>query len=185
MKRRARRRLAEAIGFVVGLSAVAGVALAASGSEEARAPDAEEIYRVELASYEKALGAWRRDSAVVDSVSRTVDTDSLYRLYRALLTADDPAVAYEEIACEAWRIERRYHERPANAAVRRMLDTVWRSGDADALRELNGRFPAPKQVRIEHSVCGYPGEPVGPPEVNGTSMTFEKPRPAPPRPPKR
>jgi hypothetical protein len=185
MKRRARRRLAEAIGFVLGLSAVTGVAVAASGSDEARAPDAEAIYRVELASYKKALAVWRRDSAVVDSVSRTIDTDSLYRLHRALLTAQDPAAAHQEIACEAWRIKRRYHELPASAAVRRMLDTVWNAGDADALRALKARFAEPAKVSVGHWVCGYPGEQVGPAEVSGASMMFEKARPTPPRPPKR
>ena len=185
MKRRARRRLAEVIGFVVGLIAVTGVAVASSAGDEAHAPDADEIYRVELASYEKALAEWRRDSLVVDSVSRTIDTDSLYRLHRQLLTAEDPAAAYKEIACEGWRIKRRYHERPTNAAVRRMTDTVWRPADAEALRQLKARFPEPAAVSVGHWACGYPGEQVGPAEVSGVSMMFARSRPAPPRPPRR
>lgn len=181
MRKRTRRRVAELIGFVVGSILLTCVGVAASTSDEARAPDAEAIERIELASYEKALAAWLRDSTVVDSVSRTIDTDTLYALYRKMLTAPDPAAIYQEIACEEWRLSRRHHSLPTAAAVRRMMDTVWRRDEAELVRLMNARLPKPGHVSAGHWSCGYRGEESGPAEVNGTSLAFEKPRPVRPR----
>ena len=92
---------------------------------------------------------------------------------------------YQEIACEAWRIKRRNHELPTDAAVSRMLDTVWRAGDAEAVPALDAPSPAPRHVSVGHWACGCPGESGGPADVSGTSMRAERSRPRPPRPPKR
>jgi hypothetical protein len=185
VKRRARQRLAESIGLVLALIGAAAVAVAARRADDLPAPDAEAIYRVELASYDKALTAWRRDSAVIDSVSRAIDTDTLYRLHRAVLDAPDPAAAMQEAACEEWRLSRRYQPLPAAAAHKRMTDTLWRPEDAEALRRLEARRPGLGHVQVGHWVCGYPGEERVPPEVRGASMRSAPPRPTPPRLPRR
>jgi len=180
MKRRARRRIADLIGFAVGLVVVTTVAVAASRADDLRAPDAEAIYQVELASYDKAVAKWLRDSAVIDSISRAIDTDSLYGLYRQMLDAPDAAVAAQAVACEEWRLARLYQPLPATAAVRRMRDTVWRAGDSSALRLLTQRLPELGHVQVGHWSCGYPGEVRTPPEVDGASLTNAS-RPNPPR----
>jgi hypothetical protein len=180
MKRRMRRRVAESIGFVLALVGATVVAVAARRADQRPAPDAEAIYQVELASYNKALAAWRRDSAVVDSVSRTIDTDTLFHLHRAVLGASDPAVAMQAVACEEWRLARLYQPLPAAAARKRMSDTLWRPEDAHALRRLKARHPGLGQVQFGHLACGYPGEERVPADVHGVSMRTAPPRPTPP-----
>jgi hypothetical protein len=184
MKRRTRRQIADSIGLAIALIGATAVAVAARRAEELRAPDAEAIYQVELASYGKALAAWQRDSAAVDSVSRGIDTDTLYRLHRAMLAAPDPAVVMQEIACEEWRLARRYQPLPSAAARKRMTDTVWRAEDAEALARLKAREPRVGHVQVGHWACGYPGEERIPPHVGGASMTTAAPRPVQPRPPR-
>src|SRR5687768_4155157 len=57
---------------------------------------------------ETVAAALRRDSTVIDSIVRSANTDSLYRLYRTMLYAPTPAPIYQQIICESFRIGERY-----------------------------------------------------------------------------
>src|SRR6478672_3750071 len=83
-------------------------------------------------AYHQRLAQWLRDSIVVDSVSRTVPTDSLQHLFRTLLGSPDPAPVLQEIDCEQFRLSWRYGSLPVMDAVQRMLDTTLNANDRHA-----------------------------------------------------
>jgi len=67
---------------------------------------------------------WVRDSIVRDSISRTINTDSLYRTWRRMLHAPDPVPLMGLIYCEGARLAWRYGTIPSLAASERMEDTL-------------------------------------------------------------
>lgn len=77
-----------------------------------------------------------RDSFVRDSISRTVNTDSLYRLYRRMLAAADPVPVMAMVGCELGRLSWTYGGLPVDAAVARMEDTLWRRGERDSVKRM-------------------------------------------------
>jgi hypothetical protein len=79
---------------------------------------------------------------VVDSISRTIDTDSLYRIYRGALKADNPEPLFQQAGCEQARLYRRYGSMPARAAVERMEDTLWKAHERAAVIRMAARLPS-------------------------------------------
>lgn len=75
-----------------------------------------------------------RDSVVRDSISHTVDTDSLYRLYRRMFAAADPVPVMALVGCELGRLSWTYGGLPVGAAVKRMEDTLWRRSERDSVK---------------------------------------------------
>jgi hypothetical protein len=129
--------------------------------------------------YEQRLAKWLVDSAVRDSLSHLVDTDSLFRLYRGMLVGD-PHDMLQPQACERFRLAWRHGAIPVDLAVARMLDTVWRGVDRAALRRMEstpGRFT---ETSISPDICGIT-EPQGPSVVPGATVSEQYPRPRPPR----
>jgi hypothetical protein len=167
----------------VGLLILAALASGCPSAEPDPPPSSPAIdpWRRDSGAYEAALAIWLRDSAVVDSVSRTVDTDSLYRLYRRLLTDPNPAPLVQEIACEEWRLRRRYKPLPFEAAERRMLDTVWLPHETDAVRQVNARLSGIDEPTADRWTCGGEVERVVPEVVSGAPMSMGTVRPVPPR----
>jgi hypothetical protein len=170
----------------VGLIVVVALASGCPSDRTGSAPTSEAMakWRRDSAAYETALAKWLRDSLVVDSVSRTINTDSLYRLYRKMLHHSNPSIVMQEIACEEWRIRRLYRALPSIEAQRRMSDTVWRPGEGDAVRQMNKRLPEIGQITQGPFACGGDVERLVPAEVNGTPMSTSLPRPIPPRRPR-
>jgi hypothetical protein len=79
------------------------------------------------------------DSGVRDSLSRMVNTDSLYRLYRRMLAAADPVPVMALVGCELGRLSWTYGGLPVDAAVMRMEDTLWRRSERDSVKRMWGQ----------------------------------------------
>lgn len=111
---------------------------------------------------------WRRDSTVIDSIAATVQVDSMYRIYRTMLTATNPSVFESARLCELARLSRLHGEKAANLAVARMEDTVWEAGESARVREMERKLDAGYIVTIDSS-CHWSG-PVAPERVGSTQL---------------
>lgn len=76
-----------------------------------------------------------RRIAAFDSVVRTVNTDSAYKLWHWTLMLPDPKRGELEVECEYFRITRHYGA-AGRVAINRMRDTLWRGTDPEQLRRL-------------------------------------------------
>lgn len=72
---------------------------------------------------------WVHDSVVVDSISRRVNTDSLYHLIRGQLHADNPVPMQRAIDCEMARLSWVHGANATADAFDRMRDTLFRPSD--------------------------------------------------------
>ena len=128
---------------------------------------------------------WVRDSIVIDSLSRRVKTDSLYRLYRTMLGAADRPPIMTLVQCEIFRLAYRHGLVPADFAIDRMMDTLWRSGEQlqvvamSAQFEVAGAMGKAKELRPED--CGTLGRQAD--SVSGLSLEVWGPAPMRPWPP--
>jgi hypothetical protein len=147
-----------------------------SRSEESRPAGAQRRYEDSL--YQARLAAWLRDSAVIDSITRTVDTDSLYRLHRSALAADNPEPIYQQIGCEGDRLYLRYGGNAARIAIKRMRDAVYKPGEADDVRRMEARLPRVVELSTEHCEP-YTGPRAGT-RLGETPLNTITPRPSPP-----
>jgi hypothetical protein len=104
-------------------------------------------------AYQQELADWLRDSTVLDSMSRLVPTDSLYRLYRrALEPSGVPRELVQRVWCEELRLTLQYGMIPSERAVDRLLDTVYRDqGIRNGFEYFAAR--APSQGIVESSQC--------------------------------
>lgn len=150
-------------------SAVVVVLLAAvfgAGCDEMRTPPSPE------------LAKWLRDSAVVDSLSRFVNTDSLYHTYHRLLTSEDARVVLPAAACQRWRLRKRHGFGPATMAIERMFDTLWTPADSQLLDESFARLKGGAVEESENDDdCDVRGIVPGPDTVNGVSTMLLGSRP--------
>ena len=109
--------------YYVGFAAMALVVACGpvdAGDRRANAGPADSAYRVALVKYE-------RNSSTLDSLTRLVNTDSLYRLYRAALEPNKATVELvQRVSCEEAHVSIRYGVVPAERATKRMRDTVYR-----------------------------------------------------------
>jgi hypothetical protein len=168
----------------MGLAALVAIANGCESAqpEAAPLPQAVNDWQRDSSAYDDALAIWLRDSAVVDSVSRTINTDSMYRMYRRMLHDTNPAPIMQEIACEEWRLRRRYRVLPSMAAQRRMMDSVYWPPEADAVRRMNERLQNLGPVTAGPYACGGDVERLVPEVVSGAPMSMSTARPVPPRP---
>ena len=137
--------------------------------------------------YQRRLADWLRDSTVLDSMSRLVPTDTLYRLYRrALEPSGVPRELVQRVWCEELRLTLQYGMIPSERAVDRLLDTVYRDqGIRNGFEYFAAR--APSQGIVESSQCN-PNVPRGPQSVGRTRLDRvlpPKPQPTKPKAPRR
>src|SRR3954464_354859 len=94
----------------------------ASGCQSPRklTPDEQAKWTRDSAEYSVNLVRWMRDSALMDSISRTINTDSLYRLFHAALRPQPMVPIVRAITCERNRLGARHGSIPARAAISRM-----------------------------------------------------------------
>jgi hypothetical protein len=90
--------------------------------------------------YVKDSTKWVRDSVAVDSISRTINTDSLFRLLRAQLHAEKPVPLQGAVDCETARLEWKYGSSATKEAYRRMHDTLYRSTDSADMKRVADRL---------------------------------------------
>jgi len=110
----------------------------------------------------------QHDSRVIDSLAHLVNTDSLYRLRRRLLTPGDTNQLLHEIMCETMRLSSRYGSRPYELAFDRMEDTVWNDLNWRRRLEMEG-YPG-RFVVLSDSGCVVTG-PVAPDSIDGVSLS--------------
>jgi hypothetical protein len=99
-------------------------------------PDEQARWTRDSAQYAQDSSKWVRDSVVRDSISHSVDTDSLYRLYHRMLVAEDPVPIMFLVNCEGLRLMWKYGGLPANDAMTRMTDTLWRKDEGQAANRM-------------------------------------------------
>ena len=138
------------------------------------------VSAVEDSAYAAKLKKYLRDSTVLDSLTKLVQTDSLYRLYRQALQSKNVDVnLVAQVWCEELRLTTRHGIIPADRAINRLRDTVYRDiGVHDAFDYLASR--APDEGHFNSSVCGELPPP-GPRVIDGTSTDIEPRRPPPRR----
>jgi hypothetical protein len=126
--------------------------------------------------YEQRLAKWLRDSTVIDSIARTIPTDSLRRAYMEMLTSERPEVLLQQAFCLEAALSDKYGRRPANLAARRVEDSVFAEAGTSARRALSARFP--KSGLLSTSRCGPSNSSARAPEfLNGTPLRTESPKP--------
>jgi hypothetical protein len=96
----------------------------------------------------------QRRIAAFDSVVRTVNTDSLYKLWHAMLTASDIRAAQLDMDCEMDRLDYQYGQ-AAYTAMEHMRDTLWRKDDPGAVSRMDQRM-AGASTPIGRDTCGPP-----------------------------
>ena len=132
--------------------------------------------RPEVQAYLAKLQEWRRDSAVIDSLSRLVDTDSLLQIQRAELRADRvDRISMQAMMCETFRLHRRHGTRPLDVAMAR-LDSAFTPEERRRYRRISLSAPA-GFYRADSAVCGPPPGGQAPDSVHGISLTESKLRP--------
>lgn len=137
-----------------------------------RSPEQRDSQRALMAA---AVTRWERADFVLDSLSRLVNTDSLYRLRRAILLPADTSTLLREMHCEVVRLRWRYGSAPAARAVKRMEDTLWRGASIFDSARVDA-YPRPP-VDIAAGSCNR-GE-KAPREVHGVSLGYDPIRPVP------
>lgn len=107
----------------------------------------------EAPAFDPALMAERqRRIAVFDSVVRSVNTDSAYRLWHSTLAMADAKVGQQRVACEYQLLMYRYG-RAADVAIRQMEDTLWRGVDQADVNRMRKRLVG-ESLPIDDKVCG-------------------------------
>lgn len=89
---------------------------------------------------------------VIDSVASTINTDTLYRAYRSMLVAPHPESVAPLIDCLESKMMWQHGMYPADRAVKRMEDTVWR-GVEDQRDAMEARIPSSGYVQSNDALC--------------------------------
>lgn len=134
-------------------------------------------------AYNARLTSWLRDSVVLDSMTRLVNTDSLYKLYRRALEPPGVTLALmTEVQCEEVRLEIRFGSIPGSRAIRAVEDTMYRDhGIRDGMGYFIAHAPREGVIETGRSRCG-PYPPAAPRAIGTTRLDTDLPqRPRPPR----
>ena len=120
------------------------------------------------------LARWLRDSVVLDSVTRLVKTDSLYKLYRRALEPPGVTLALmTEVSCEEVRLDIRFGSVPASRAIHAVQNTMYRDrGIRDGMRYFIAHAPAEGMIEGGRSRCG-PYPPAAPKAIGTTRLDTE------------
>ena len=146
-------------------------------------------WTLDSAKYVQDSVKWVRDSVVLDSISRTINTDSLYRLYRRTLYSTTPVPLVFAEMCETERLFDRYGSIPGGQAIRRMQDTLWRPTETADVARMDAQIHSMSVAEMmslstDRRKCGYQNEPRAPDSLNGTLLRTTNGRPIPPKKPR-
>jgi hypothetical protein len=125
-------------------------------------------------AYKARLAQWLRDSVLLDSMTRLVNTDSLYRLYRRALEPPGVTLALmTDVSCEEVRLKIRFGSVPAGRAIHVVQDTMYRDrGIRDGMGYFIAHAPAEGVIELSPSRCGpYPR--AGPKVIGTTRLDTE------------
>jgi len=90
---------------------------------------------------------------VIDSVSSTINTDSLYRAYHSMLAAAHPEGLLPLVSCIEAKLMWQHGMYPADQAMRRMRDTLWKGVEQQA-QAMDARFPVSGYAESNDALCG-------------------------------
>ena len=126
---------------------------------------------------QERLRNWRRDSSVLDSVTREVNTAKLYALYRRALGSEGVTLSLmTELGCEELRLGIQYGAVPWQRASQAVRDTVYHDiGVKDALDYIARHAPDEGSVETGQNCRPFP--PSAPQAIGGTRLDVEFPRP--------
>jgi hypothetical protein len=166
------RLLAATMPFIV-----AAVLVSGSCASDERGP----TWVADSTAYVATLDRWLRDSAVVDSVTRTVDITELVAAIRTMVKAPQPLNEMPTVSCARRRIFWDHGSLAADAAMAKAQDSVIRLLGEKAFADATARTPASALVEgAPYGTCrGKRPEPLR--SVGGTRLDAQDPRPMPPR----
>jgi hypothetical protein len=102
----------------------------------------------------------QRRIAAFDSVVRSINTDSAYMAWQAMLTAPDIRQAQLAMMCANANLDDRYGE-AAFVALRRMEDTLWKHADRQLVARMDRRLVG-ESPGIGRDTCGPQPNPRAP-----------------------
>lgn len=144
------------------------------------------------AKYVQDSVKWVHDSVVIDSIARTINTDSMYHLIRAQLRAENPVPLQGAIECEMGRLNWVYGTNAASDAFQRMVDTVFRPFDAADKKRVDARLSGMsvaemRSLGIGQRQCGKFSRwgPIHPDSISGALLSGTTGRPLRPKRPDR
>ena len=191
MKRRPLKlNIRSAIRFAVGTASLPLVGSAAGCQAKRNPPSAAALaqWSRDSAKYIQDSIKWVRDSIVIDSISRTINTDSLYGLIRAQLRADNPVPLQRAIDCEMFRLSWSHGSMANGDAFNRMLDTLFRPSDAADKKRVDARLSGMSvaemaSLGVGEQQCGKFSRwgPYHPRTISGASLDTRTGRPARPQ----
>lgn len=117
----------------------------------ALSPKAQAQWIRDSLDYEGRVSKWVYDSTVIDSIVRSIPTDSLAHLYERMLASDMPEVELQLIFCEQVRLGRRYGSEPTLRASDQVRDSVYDAVGGAAVSRMRARMP--HTGRITSSAC--------------------------------
>jgi hypothetical protein len=127
------------------LAAILSLTVAACGQASARR---------DTSHWDPALLAEQKlRIAAFDSVVRSINTDSLYKLWHWSLTLPDPKVGQQQVECEGGRLMYRYGVSATMTAIRRMQDTLWQNVDPQQLAWLRRGLKG-ESLPVNRTICG-------------------------------
>jgi hypothetical protein len=127
-----------------------------------------------MSAYLEQLAEWKRDSAVIDSLSRLINIDSLIQLRRATLRAGTERPFRHAGLCESHRMAWRHGLRPTMLADNR-VDSAFTPEELRRFDQIRAAT-AGGLYEVGDSVCGPMGAPA-PKEVGGVSLNVDRIRP--------
>jgi hypothetical protein len=174
------------------LSAVATGAACQGGRARAPASAGSAQWTKDSAGYIQDSAKWVRDSIVIDSISRAINTDSLYHLERAQLRAENPVPFQRAIDCEMARLSWGHGANATHDAFQRMVDTLFQPSDEAERKRVSNRLSGMSveemtSLGVGERQCGKFSRwgPRHPPDISGASLDTRTGRPAKPQRPGR
>ena len=153
--------------FAIALTTTNGCRGQDNRSDEARPVDRE---------YRAAVANWKRDSAVVDSLAKLVNIDSLVNLTRHVIRARTFNPYAQAIACQFFRLSWRHGSRPSLLAIGRAKERHFTQDERAVYDRLsvagNGRM-----TELSEQACGPLGPPA-PDSVAGVDLNAALPKPS-------
>jgi hypothetical protein len=163
-------------------AATIGVVAAVVLTDACDSSERRERWVADSTSYAARLGKWLRDSAVVDSVARTVDITEMVQAFHKLVTAPQPLDEAANVSCARLRIFWDYGSLAADIAGERARDSVKHLLGQKAFDDATARTPEHALVPMPRGFSKCRGKEVEHRKSVGTTpLDTKEPRPLPPR----